>query len=525
MPISRRLVPALLMILLALPGVCLIPAGAQPAAETNGEWELLKDLHIVRLENGMTFLIHPNRRAPIFSGVIRFDVGGKDELPGQTGIAHLFEHMAFKGTPLVGTTDWQAEQAALRKVEAAARDFDRERERLIAAGATPEEMQERLADLRARLEEAQREAAQYVVKDEFDQIYQREGATDINATTSPDATTYFLSLPANRIDLWARMESDRLTSPVMREFYSERDVVMEERRMRMDNQPVGRLWELTMATAFIAHPYQVPTIGWESDIRNLTADGAMEFFRTHYTPDRAVGALVGDLDIEETERILRETFGRIPAADPDRPAPRVVPEPEQEGERRAILELDAQPTLLMAWHKPTIPHVADVQAEALMEVLTGGRSARWFEKLVKERRLAADVSTFTGPGDAHPNLFIVYAVPQEGVTLEELEAALREEVATLRSELVDAAELEAAKKRLRANAIRALNSNLGLAQQLASMTQISGDPYYLERRLRQLEAVTPEELRDFARTHLIDRNLTVGMLKRPTPSEPLPGEQ
>ena len=490
----------------------------RPSSPTRENWKLLAPLQVERLDNGMTFLLYPNRRAPIFSAVLRFNVGGKDELPGSTGIAHMFEHMAFKGTRRVGTTDWKDEQAALKRVDEAAEAFDGARERLIAQGTDPRAMARELAPLRAVLQAAQKAAGRYVVKDEFDQIYQREGADDLNAMTSSDSTTYFVSLPANRIELWAKMESERLSQPVLREFYSERDVVMEERRMRNDNSPQGRLWDLAMATAFIANSYRYPVIGWESDIRNLTAPQALEFFRTHYSPERAVGALVGDLDIAAARKLLRETFGKIPRYEGPPPPRSVVPEPTQQGERRAVLRLDAQPELLMAWHKPSVPSIDDVRAQALMEALTGGRSARWFEQLVKRDRLAANVSTFTGPGDAQPNLFIVDATPAGATTLAELEQALRREAARLREQPIAKDELERARKRLVANTTRALENNLGLAMQLAESAQLSGDPWYLERRLRQLEAVTPDDLLAFAKKYLVDTNLTVGLLEPPAQS-------
>ncbi len=488
-------------------------------AEGEESWELLGPLVVEELDNGMTFLLYPNRRAPIFSGVIRFDVGGKDETPGQTGVSHMFEHMAFKGTRQIGTKDHVGESEALRRVEEMAWRRDRARNEARRASDPTDEMQAQLAALEEKVKKAQEDAARFVVKDEFDEIYNREGGAQLNATTSSDATTYFISLPANRLPLWTRMESDRLLMPVMREFYQERDVVMEERRMRRDNSPVGQLWEITMATAYQAHPYAYPVIGWEDDIINLKASLANEFYRRHYTPDRAVGVLVGDFDVEATRALLRETFGRIPPADEQAGHQRIVPEPPQRGERRVNLELPATPALLMAWHKPQAPDPADVAAEVLMQVLAGGRSARWFEKFVKEERLAADIYTFTGPGDHEPNLFMIYATPQGEHTLEELEAAIRSDVAELAREPLGEDELARAKKSLRADAIRALKTNLGLAQQLATSFLIGGDPYYLERRLRQLEAVTADEIMSFIDTFLQDSNLTVGTLRVPAEGE------
>ncbi len=451
--------------------LCALAAPAQPAGVADNptsashaaqSWELLGPLVVEKLDNGMTFLLYPNKRAPIFSGVIRFDVGGKNEATGQTGIAHMFEHMAFKGNKNFGTRDWEKEKVALEQVEKAAMRHDAEREKLLQAGLEPKEMEEKLAKLRQDFDAAKAAAAQYVVKDEYDEIYSREGGSDMNASTSQDATTYFISLPSNRLELWAKMESARLSDPVMREFYSERDVVMEERRMRNDNNPTGRLWELLMATSFTASPYGFPTIGFESDIRNLKAGEAYQFFRQHYTPDRAVGVLVGDLDVEKTRKLLRETFGKISARQDDHVDSHIITEPPQQGERRSVLRLPATPTIMMAWHKPAIPDPDDVRAEVLAQVLTGGRSSRWFEKFVKNERLASDVSAFTGPGDALPNLFIVYANPQGEVTLPQVEQALRGEIERLKKEPVSETELARARKILRADKIRGLENNLRL---------------------------------------------------------------
>ena len=494
-----------------------------PPDDSVGEenWELLAPLVVERLDNGMTFLIYPNKRAPVFSAVIRFDIGGKDEWPGKTGLAHMFEHMAFKGTPTMGTSDWTAERAALEKVENAAIAYNRARFDPNLRDADAESIEQVLAPLREALEQVQADADQYVLEGELDKIYKHAGGVGLNASTSADATTYYISLPSNRLEMWGRIEADRIQQPVMRQFYRERDVVREERRMRRDNSPVGQLWELAMTTAFTAHSYRYPIIGWEEDIASLTATDADAFHDAYYTPDRAVGVIVGDVDPQEAREVLQRTFGQIPARDPDRIVPRhVVEEPAQMGERRAVLRREATPVLLMGWHKPNPPHRDDVYAEALGQVVTGGRGSRWFEELVKRRGLAAEVEMFTGPGDARPNQIMVYATARGETTLTELEAAIREEVARLRAEEVGEEELARAKKALRASAIRALETNMGLARTLSETALVSGDPYYLERRMQQLEAVTTADLLRFVQTYMLDDNLTVATLEPPVADEP-----
>lgn len=512
--LALRLAPAMMIY------AAWLPARPIPAdVEAPENLELLAPMQVERLDNGMTFLLYPNDRAPIFSGVIKFDVGGKDEVPGKSGIAHMFEHMAFKGTTTFGSTDIEAELKALRVVEQSAYAHDNARNLALSKGLEGKELEAAIKPEKDAFLAAREAAAQYVVKDEFDAIYNREGANGMNATTSQDATTYFISLPSNRLPLWAAMESDRLLHPVLREFYSERDVVMEERRMRNDNSPFGKLWEATNASAYTAHPYGYPVIGWEEDIRNLKATNAQDFFSTHYTPGRGVGVLVGDFDVEETRELLREKFGRLPASPAGQLRNRIVPEPEQEGERRVSVELDATPILLMAWHKPCAPDPADVRSEVLEQVLTGGRSARWFEMFVKEQRIASDVGCFTGPGDYEPNMLMVYATPQGDTPLDAVEKAIREDLTALKDELIDGETLTRAKKMLRADTLREFETNMGLALSLAKMAQIGGDPWYLERRMNQLDAVTAEDLRGFVRAYLVDRNLTVGEIQRPEAPE------
>lgn len=485
-----------------------------PALQAKGPaaHDLLAAMRVVRLDNGMVFLIYPNRRAPVFSGLIRFDVGGKDEKPGSTGVAHMFEHMAFKGTSRIGTTDWADEKPALGKVAAAAKQYDRLRALAAEPWADKEKLGPRIEAARNAFEAAQSAARKYVVSNEFDQILTREGGADVNASTSSDATTYYESLPSNRIELWMKMESQRIADPVMREFYKERSVVLEERRMRNDNEPISRLWDLTMSVAFVASPYGYPVIGWSDDIANLEADEALRFHHEQYTPDRAIGVLVGDVDVTRTQQMIEEYFGPLKARPAGAEVPRITAEPKQDGPRRATLAVEAQPTLLIGWHKPSAPEPADVQAEVLMQVITGGRSSRWFEKLVKQDRLAADISAFSGPGEVLPNLFMVYATPQGKTTLAELEKAILTEVDRLRESPPTAEELTAAKKMLRADTMRSLEDNLGMARQLAEAAQKGRDPYYLEERLRQIEAVNAADVQKFAQTYLIETNMTVGSM-------------
>ena len=303
------------------------------------------------LPNGMRVIVLPRHQSPTVSLSMQFRVGAAQETEGASGLAHLLEHMMFKGTRTLGTRDWAAERPLLERIEAIVDDLDAERRRGAGGDAA------KLAALEARLAEAQQAARALVVKDEIDAIYTANGSQDFNASTGVDVTTYKISLPANRLPLWARIESERLREPVMREFYSEREVVREERRQSYENDPSRKLMELFFASAFIAHPYRRPVIGWDGDVRFLRAATAERFFRTWYAPNNTVLAAVGDVDPPAFLALVRAAFGPIPAQ--PLPAETATPEPEQGGERRVTLLSDARPELLIGFHKPTLPTFED----------------------------------------------------------------------------------------------------------------------------------------------------------------------
>src|SRR5206468_3280800 len=241
--------------------------------------------------------------------------------------------------------------------------------------------------LRGDLESLSKKLQELTVKDEFSQILTGNGAVGLNASTSSDLTSYVVALPANRLELWCLLESARLRDPVLREFYSERDVVMEERRMRIDNQPQGKLYEQFLLSSFQAHPYRVPTAGFMTDIAHITRPRAMEFRRAHYLPNNAVGTLVGDIDPAAAESLVRRYFGGIPAGPP--PQGPVTAESPQTGERRIVVEFDAEPELMIGFHKAVWPSPDDPLFEVIDSLLTSGRTSRLFRRLVLETQVAS----------------------------------------------------------------------------------------------------------------------------------------
>lgn len=465
-----------------------------------------------RLANGLTVLMVERHQTPVVSINITFAVGGINEQVGQTGLAHLYEHMAFKGTRLVGTTNYEREKPILDELALVGTELD-QRQRDLANkgdGATTEERAV-VESLQNRLLELQAQAAHYVVGNEMALLYQRHGGVGLNASTGKDVTRYMISLPSNRLPLWAAIESDRMANPVLREFYKERGVVMEERRLRNDDSPNGLLFETFTSAAFRAHGYGIPTIGWGSDILSLTPAATEAFFKAHYGPDQATIALVGDINPKETIALIEQTFGKIPAAPP--PPPLVTVEPEQRGERRVEVEFDAEPAVVIGYHKPALGHPDDDVFDVIDAVLSDGLTSRLHQTLVREKRLAASVgSDANHPGVRAPNLFIFTATPLAPHTTAEVEAAVYEEIERLKREPVASKELEKVLNNLDADLVRGLRSNSGLASQLALYQAVAGDWRYILKSRDKVAAVTAADVQRVAKQYFTKSNRTVAVL-------------
>jgi predicted Zn-dependent peptidase len=468
-----------------------------------------------RLANGLTVLMVERHQSPIVSINMTFGVGGMDERTGMTGVAHLYEHMAFKGTRTIGSKDYDKERPLLVELDRLNEQIDRLQAELaeVPAGQTAPAKTEELERLRQHFAAAQERASEWVVGNEMSLLYQRHGAVGLNASTGKDVTRYTVSLPANRLPLWAAIESDRMAHPVLREFYKERAVVMEERRLRTDDSPGGLLYEAFTAAAFQAHPYGFPTIGWASDIQALTPAATDAFFRIYYGPNNAVIAIVGDIDPKETIALIERSFGSLPAAPPP---PRVVTvEPPQRGERRVTVEFDAEPIVMIGYHKPTIGHPDDSVFDVLDAVLSEGVTSRLYKRLVRELKVAASVSTdASSPGVRGANLFVISATPLAPHTTPELEAAIEEELARLKREPVSADELAKVLNNLDAGLVRSLRSNSGLAAQLAYFQIVAKDWRYVLTSRDRIAAVTPADIQRVAARYFIPSNRTVATLIR-----------
>ena len=458
-----------------------------------------------QLGNGLKLLVVERHDTPIVSAYITIGVGSVHETSETRGVAHLLEHMLFKGTKTLGTTDYEKEKPLLEKIEAVGSRLDALRLQTDADPAAVTALEEELAGLQA-------EHKQYVVKDVFSNIYSENGGVGYNAFTSKDLTTYLISLPSNKLELWALIESDRMKNPVLREFYTERDVIREERRRSYDTNPRRRHYETLVTNAFVVHPYRNPIIGWHSDIANLSPQKTREFLQKYYAPVNTVIALVGDVKADDAIAMVERYFGDL---NPGSPVPNVsAVEPEQNGEKRVVDIFDAEPRLAMAWHKPTMPHKDDYAFDLIDQILGNGRTSRLYRSLVEEKKLATSVSVYGAPGSRYANLFVIDAVPRHPHTTAELEEAVYAELDKLKQELVEVVELDKVRNRLLTDQLRQLRSNSGLARLLTSYQSLAGDWRYVSNYQREIEQLTVEDIKHVANTYFTESNRTVVVLKR-----------
>lgn len=462
------------------------------------------------LANGMHFIVVERPVAPVVSFHSYVNAGSADDPSGATGIAHMFEHMAFKGTPQIGSKNYAAEKAALERVE---RIYDQlEQARRLAQHRRGDP--KKIEALEAELEAAAERANQYVIPNEYDRIVEENGGVGMNASTSNDSTNYYYNFPSNRLELWFLLESQRFLSPVYREFYKERDVVREERRMRVESSPQGQLIEVLLATAFAAHPYGNTPGGWAADIENFRVRDAEKFYRTYYVPGNVTIGIAGDVDAKVARRLAERYFGRIPAG----PLPPLVrtEEPEQRGERRAQLVAQTEPYIAVAYKRPDENSKDAIALDVLSEVLAGGRTGILYKELVRDKRMALGAfAQPTFPGGKYPNLFLFYLIPNRGRTLEENEKACYEIIERLKTAKVDDETLNRVKTKLRAQLIGKLDNNSGLAAELTAYHVTYGDWRRLFTELEDYNKVTAEDLMRVARTYLTPETRTVAYTVAP----------
>ena len=470
------------------------------------------------LPNGFRLLLVERHDEPRIAGGWVARVGSSNERPGITGIAHLFEHMMFKGTPTLGTRDADRDAELIAEQERV-RDLMRAEEAAMRAAlrrgevediTSPESKTARYRELEAEFKRLLDEQRGLLVKNEFDRVYTTAGASKMNAFTTEDMTAYFIEVPSNKLELWCWMESERLLRPVFREFYAERDVVFEERRMRTESTPIGKFYEQFNALFWDAHPYHWPVIGWPSDIPAISKAQADEFYALYYQPQNITLILVGDLDPAAAETMVQRYFGRIPRG--DRPAPEVTTlEIPSLGEKRYLAEAEVNPQVDILWRTVAFGH-RDSYALDVLEQLLNGRTGRLHKGLVLGREVATDAAA---QQDARKwaGAFNITAEARDGRPLAEAEQAIHEEIARLQQEDVPDLELQKVKNNFAAAEYRRLTSTFGLLYQLIWYEGL-GDWRETNEAGKKIQAVTAADIRRVANSYFTAPNRAVAHYTR-----------
>jgi predicted Zn-dependent peptidase len=477
------------------------------AVSAGNYMDLQDEIQEFTLDNGIHFMVLERHDVPVFSFRTYVNVGSVNEVTGVTGIAHILEHMAFKGTNHIATTDYKNERKAM---EAEDKAFHALRDELNKGfDADPAVLEQ----LRVDFEAAKDVAREFVISNEFGTLVENNGGNGMNATTGADATNYFYNMPSNRLELWAYLEGTRMSNPVFREFYMEKDgPVTEERRMRTENSPFGMLMEQFLNMAFSAHPYHHSTIGYMSDIESISRQDCIDFYEKWYVGNNFTVAVVGDVELAEVKKLANKYFSKVPG-------PSVLPaietvEPVQKGEKRIVVMDDTQPIIMVGYHKGGMDHPDDAVYDAIADITGQGRTSRLHTKLVKESKLCVAAGCFSGfPGTKYPNLMLVYAIPAKDISTAEVEEALYAELDKLVEDGVTEEELAGVKKRTKANFIRSLGGNQGMAGQLCAYQALTGDWRDMFKTVEKIETVTVEDIKRVSAEMFIKSNRTVAIIE------------
>jgi len=501
----RRIVPLLLPL-------CLLPWPAAAAEKPQ------INVQEFTLPNGMRWLLFERHDSPTVVGGWVAHVGSVNEREGITGISHLFEHMMFKGTRVIGTKDIDADLRIIDEQEKVRADMreemkvmrERQRKGEIDDVAKPENQTPRYRELDKRFDELVQKQRAIQIKDHLSQIYTKNGAEGLNAGTSEDWTIYMVRLPANRIELWSWLESDRLMNPVFREFYSERDVVYEERRMRTESTPLGKYDEAFNALFWEASPYKWPVVGWPSDVSSITKAQADAYFGTYYAPNNLTGVLVGDFSAATVRPLLEKYFGRVPHGKTEVPEV-VTSEPAQIGEKRFNAEAETSPTVRVWYHAVPFIHKDRTVVDLVTDVLSG-RTGRLYKGLVTGRQVANDASASVDL-KKYDGLIQVESTVKDGKDPAAVEQAIYEELEKLKTEPVPADELQKIKNQAKANAYRRLSSPFSIAIQLMIYDGF-GDWRYINTYAEEVDRVTAADIQRTAKEYFTKENRTVGIFLR-----------
>lgn len=474
----------------------------------------------VMLDNGLRVLMVPRKGDPNIAAGWITRTGSVNERPGITGLSHLFEHMMFKGTRTVGTKNIDENLKILKEMDDVRAQIRAEEKDLIRRQRLgevidikdPKNRSARHQQLLTRFDELTKREKEIMVKDEFDRIYTTAGASGMNAGTSNDFTVYFINVPANKLELWFWMESDRLANPVFREFYSERDVVYEERRLRTDSTPTGKFDEQFEAMFWMSSPYGWPVVGWPSDLEGITREEALDYFAVNYAPNNLTACLVGDFEPARATALAKQYFGRLPRG-PREPEPVRTSEMAQLAEQRMVAYAETTPQARVRYHTVADGHPDDVALSVLGSLLSG-RTGRLYKALVLQQEIANNASAGQS-GNKYEGYFELRGTAKPGKSPEEVEQALYKEIERIQKEPVPADELQKIKNQSAANQFRGLQSNFGLMVQLLlrdanrGWVTINTDP-------ARVQAVTPADIQRVANKYFTPENRTVAIYRTKT---------
>jgi predicted Zn-dependent peptidase len=494
-----------------------ILAAALAAALPSSAQELRFEEHV--LPNGMKFVLVPRTDEPSVAAGWVAHVGSANERPGITGISHLFEHMMFKGTKTIGSKDVARDLQLIdeqERVRGLMREEDAKMRAALRRGeiddvTKPENRTPRYRELEKEFDALVKEQRSVLVKEEFERIYAKNGTSGMNASTNQDLTRYFVTVPKNKLELWFWMESDRLAAPVFREFYSERDVVFEERRLRTESTPTGRLEEAFEEMFWHGHPYTWPVVGYASDIPAITKAQADEYYALFYAPNNITAILVGDFDPKEVLALAARYFGRIPRGKNPPPEMTILP-PRWEAEMRMNGEADTNPRVEVNWHTTPFQH-RDSYALGVLAQLLNGPTGRLYKAMVASESPVATSVRASASAHKYAGEFGIEAQVRDGRAPDEAERAIYAEIEKLRKDLVPAEELQKVKNNSAAQVFRSMATNMGILYYLTEDEGL-GDWKEFREGPKKVQAVTAEDVRRVAQTYFTKENRGVATYTR-----------
>ena len=473
---------------------------------------------VEKLDNGLELLLIERREQPIVAGCVAYDVGSVNDPRGQSGIAHLFEHMLFKGSTIIGTTDYQAEKKLIEEQEQLREKMNAEMDKMrvmkrhgkISDVLDPTQWTPEYTAMKKRFDELVETERPFIKNNELFNLYTTNGGAGLNAGTSEDFTIYFVQLPANKIELFFWLESDRMSNGIMREFYVERDNVREERRLRTESTPTGKLNEAFEALFWQAHPYGVPVLGWASEVESISAQDVRDFYKIYYAPNNAKMVLVGDFDSDKVVDLAKQYFGRIPRGTKP-PVPIITEEPKPIAERRLDGEADTNPIVSVRFHTVAMGHTDEAALDVLAQLLSG-KTGRLYKRLVTKEEAAIGEPSAQHSSRKYAGYVEIEATVKEGHTPEQVEQMILEEVEKLREGEISDHELQKVKNQVLAFSVQRLRSNIGLMFQLA-IYDLWYDWSYMNEAPERMLQVTVDDVHRMVKSYLDPKTRTVAIYR------------